>query len=44
MEAQVKVRCAKMDEVCAWIGFIKELCDLVHSQEDIERFLSEQFS
>ncbi|KNZ48069.1 hypothetical protein VP01_592g10 [Puccinia sorghi] len=43
MEAQVIHR-AEMDEVHARIGFIKELRDLGWSQEDIERFLSEQYS
>ncbi|KNZ48076.1 hypothetical protein VP01_592g17 [Puccinia sorghi] len=44
MEAQVKVRRAKIYKVCARIGFIKELRDLGQSQEEIERFLSEQSS
>ncbi|KNZ56677.1 uncharacterized protein VP01_2346g1 [Puccinia sorghi] len=44
MEAQVKVRCAKMDKVCAQIRFIKELRNLGQSQEEIKRFLLEQFS
>ena len=44
MEAQVKVCRAEMEEVCARIGFIKELRDLGQSQEDIEKFLSKQFS
>ena len=43
MESQMKIRQAEMEEVRTRIMFMKELKELGHSNEEIERFMAEQF-